>query len=158
MPHETNDRNEADRDERSVLCMRVADVILNAAADAVVVCDRDGIICFRNPGAARIFRFGAREAIDQSLDIIIPERLQAQHWEGFHKMISSGQSGYPEGHLLSVPGRRKDGSQVSIEFTVVTVKDDQSRVSNIVAIMRDVTTRFEEMKVLRKQLRESVLG
>ncbi|MGP0084792.1 MAG: hypothetical protein ACLP0B_14340 [Steroidobacteraceae bacterium] len=45
-----------------------------------------------------------------------------------------------------------------MEFTVVTIKDEQGRVSNIVAILRDVTARFEEMKALRKQLRENALG
>jgi len=70
-------------------------------------------------------------------------------------MMSSGQSQYPEGHLLSAPGRRKDGAQVSIEFTVVTVKDDRGGVSNIVALMRDVTARFEKMKALRKHVHAS---
>ena len=125
------------------------------AADAVIACDNDGIIRIWNPGAARIFGFGIEEAVGQSLDIIIPEKLRGRHWEGFHKMMSSGRSRYPEGHLLSAPGCRKDGSQVSIEFTVVTLKDHKGQVSNIVALMRDVTARFEEMKALRKQLRGS---
>ncbi len=158
MPDETDESKEADRNGLAALRARMADAILNAAANAVVVCDRDGIICFWNPGAVRIFGFGVGEAVGQSLDIIIPDRLQARHWEGFHKMICSGQSRYPEGHLLSVPGRRKDGSQVSIEFTVATIKDEQGRVSNIVAVLRDITARIEEMKALRKQLRENALG
>lgn len=158
MPDEPGESKGADPAGRAALHARMTDVILNTAANAVVVCDRVGIICFWNPGAARIFGFGVGEAVGQSLDIIIPDRLQARHWEGFHRMICSGQSRYPEGHLLSVPGRRKDGSQVSIEFTVVTIEDEQGRVSNIVAILRDVTTRFEEMKTLRKQLRENALG
>jgi PAS domain S-box-containing protein len=158
MPGEAGNRAQADREARSPLRAQVADAILNAAADAVVVCDGDGIIRLWNPGAARIFGFDAAEAIGQSLDLIIPERLQARHWDGFHKMMSSGQSRYPEGHLLSAPGRRKDGSQVSIEFTVVMLRDEHRRVSNIVAIMRDVTARFEEIKALRKELREAAGG
>ena len=59
MPDETDESKEADHDGRAVLRARMADVILNAAANAVVVCDRDGIICFWNPGAARIFDSGS---------------------------------------------------------------------------------------------------
>ena len=81
MPDETDESKEADHDGRAALRARVADVILNAAANAVVVCDRDGIICFWNPGAVRIFGFAVGEAVGQSLDIIIPDRLQARHWE-----------------------------------------------------------------------------
>ncbi len=135
--------------EADELRTRVASGILDAANDAVVVCDRAGIIRLWNPGAVRIFGFVATEAVGQSLDIIIPERLQARHWEAFHKMMSTGRSRYPEGHLLSVPGLRKDGSQLSIEFTVVALKDGDGRISHIVAVMRDATARFEEMKALR---------
>lgn len=135
----------------AILRRRVADAILDGAGDAIIACDADGIIRFWNSGASRIFGFDAREAVGQSLDIIIPERLRARHWEGFHKMVATGQSHYPEGHLLSVPGHRKDGSQVSVEFTAITLKD-RGRVFNIVAVMRDVTERFEEIKALRRQL------
>ena len=148
----------ADHSGEKAFRVRIADAILDSAADAVVICDRVGIIRLWNPGAVRIFGFSATEAVGQSLDIIIPERLQARHWDGFHKMMSSGQSRYPEGHLLSVPGRRKDGSQLSIEFTVVALKDGEGRISDIVAVMRDATARFEEMKALRKQLREGTPG
>ena len=129
---------------------KVADAILDAAADAVVACDRAGIITFWNAGAARIFGHSADEALGQSLDLIIPERLRARHWSGFHAMISSGESRYPVGHLLSVPGQRKDGATLSVEFTIVAAKEDDGRISGLVAVMRDATERFEELKRLRK--------
>jgi PAS domain S-box-containing protein len=120
----------------------------------VIVCDRDGVIRLWSAGASRIFGFTAAEATGQSLDIIIPERLQARHWDGFHKVMASGQSRYPPGHLLSAPGRRKDGAQLSLEFTAVALKDAAGRVSNIIAVIRDVTDRFEEIKALRRALAE----
>jgi PAS domain S-box-containing protein len=49
------------------------------SADAVVATDRDGIIRVRNPGAERIFGHRADEALRQSLDLTIPERLRARH-------------------------------------------------------------------------------
>ena len=51
---------------------------------------------------------------------------------------------------MSVPARPADGSTVPVEFTTVTV-EHASRVVNIVAVMRDVTARFEEIKALRRQ-------
>ena len=134
----------------AILRRRIADAILDTAGDAIIACDADGIIRFWNLGASRIFGFDAGEAVGHSLDIIIPERLRTRHWEGFRKMVATGQGRYPEGHLLSVPARREDGSQVSVEFTTVTLKDDGS-VVDIVAVMRDVTARFEEIKALRRQ-------
>ena len=96
--------------------------------------------------------------LGQSLDLIIPERLQARHWDGFHKMTSTGESRYPEGHLLSVPARRKDGAQLSIAFTVTSIKDESGAIRDIVAVMRDVTASFEELKRLRRQAGTGAAG
>jgi len=133
----------------------VADALLSSAADAVVATDREGIIRVWNPGAERIFGHRADEALGQSLDIIIPERLRARHWEGYHRVMATGESRYGSGDLLSVPGLHKDGHRISLEFTVVPLKDEHGQMQGVAAIMRDVTSRFEEMKALRQKLAEA---
>jgi PAS domain S-box-containing protein len=135
----------------------VADSILAAAADAVVAADRDGIIRIWNPGAERIFGHGADEAIGQSLDLIIPERQRAVHWQGWHRVMETGNSRYGQGDLLSVPAIREDGQRISVEFTIVPLKDEDGRMMGMVALLRDVTKRFDEMKALKKRLAETEL-
>ena len=120
--------------------------------DAIVYADAEGVIRFWNRGATRIFGFAAAEAIGRSLDIIIPERLRARHWEGFRTTMRTGQSRYSEGQMLSVPAIRKDGTQISVEFTIVPFADDSGQMTGIAAIMRDTTARFEELRSLRRQL------
>jgi PAS domain S-box-containing protein len=133
----------------------VADALLSAAADAVVATDHDGIIRVWNPGAERIFGHRADEAMGQSLDLIIPERLRSRHWEGFHRVMATGESHYGAGDLLSVPGLRKDGRRISLEFTIVPLKDERGQMWGLAAVMRDVTSRFEEMRTLKKKLAEA---
>jgi PAS domain S-box-containing protein len=133
----------------------IAGAILQGVAEAIVACDRDGIIRFWNPGAERVFGFTAGEAEGKSLDIIIPERLRARHWDGYRRMMSTGQSRYSGGDTLSVPSQRKDGTRLSIEFTLAALKDANGNVCGLAAVMRDVTARFEELKTLRKQLGQS---
>ena len=135
----------------------VAAAVLQGS-DAIVACDPDGVIRFWNGGAVRIFGFAVSEAIGQSLDIIIPERLRARHWDGYRRTVRTGQSRYGGGALLSVPSQRKDGAPLSIEFTIVTMMDGQNRIAGIVAVMRDTTARFAEMKALRQQLRNISAG
>ena len=130
----------------------VADAIVAASADAVIATDREGVIRLWNAGAERIFGHRAGEAIGQSLDLIIPERLRPRHWEGFHEVMATGKSRYGEGDLLSVPSLRKDGSRISVEFTVLPLKDEGGQLTGMAAVMRDVTPRFEELKALRQQL------
>jgi PAS domain S-box-containing protein len=129
-----------------------AEHLVSAMPDAIVYADAEGVIRFWNRGATRIFGFAEAEAIGRSLDIIIPERLRARHWEGFRTTMRTGQSRYSEGQTLSVPAIRKDGAQISVEFTIVPFADDAGQMIGIAAIMRDATVRFEELRTLRRQL------
>jgi len=130
----------------------LAQSLLAAASDAIIATDRDGVIRFWNPGAQRIFQYAAQEALGQSLDLIIPERLRARHWSGWRHVIATGRSRYGKGDVLAVPGLRKDGSRLSLEFTIVPLHDAAGRIGGMAAVMRDVTARFEEMRELRRRL------
>ena len=66
--------------------------------------------------------------------------------------MRTGQSRYGDGQILSVPAVRKDGSRVSVEFTIVPFADAAGRMIGIAAIMGDTTARFEELRALRRQL------
>jgi PAS domain S-box-containing protein len=133
----------------------IARALLEGEADAIVACDRDGIIQMWNAGAVRVFGFAAEEAVGQSLDLIIPERLRARHWDGWRHTIATGESRYSGGDTLSVPALRKDGAQISVEFTISAVRDAADEITGLAAVMRDITARFEELKALRKQVRVS---
>ena len=61
----------------------LARALLGTSSDAIIAADKDGIVRFWNPGAERIFGYTSEDAIGQSLDIIIPERLRKRHWDGY---------------------------------------------------------------------------
>lgn len=118
-------------------------------SDAIIYADARGLIAFWNKGAERIFGFSADEAMGNSLDIIIPEGLRKRHWDGFEQTMRTGQSRYGAGDLLAVPALRKDGTRISVEFTILPFQDEAGRMVGMAATLRDVTKRFEEMKALR---------
>lgn len=120
--------------------------------DALVVSDAEGLIRVWNAGAERIFGFTRSEALGQSLDIITPERLRARHWTGYAETMRTGKTRYGAGDLLSVPALRKDGAQISVQFSILPLPDGQGGLGGIAAIMRDVTADFEERKRLKKEL------
>jgi PAS domain S-box-containing protein len=128
--------------------------ILVGSPDAIVVCDPLGRIRFWNRGAERIFGFSRAEAIDAPLDLIIPERLRARHWAGWKITMSTGQTRYGEGQMLAVPAVHKDGRQISIEFSIQLLEDQKGRVEWVVAIIRDVTERYNRDKALQLELKE----
>ena len=132
---------------------QIARKLFEGMPDALVVADRKGIIRVWNGGAERIFGFSEGEALGQSLDIITPERLRERHWNGYEATMRTGQTKYGGGDLLSVPAVRKDGAQISIQFSIVPLRGEDGDLQAVAAIMRDVTEDFEERKRLRRALR-----
>lgn len=126
--------------------------LVREAPDAIIYANAQGSIAFWNKGAERIFGFSEAEAMGKSLDIIIPENLRQRHWDGFATTVRTGKTRYGAGDVLAVPALRKDGSRISIEFTILPFVDRSGRVLGMAAILREVTKRFEELKALRKEI------
>lgn len=128
--------------------------LVQHAPDAIVYADIGGMIRLWNPGAERIFGFLEEEALGKSLDIIIPERLRQRHWDAYAQTMRTGVTRYGGGDVLAVPALRKDGTQVSIEFSTLLFRDWEGRMLGVAAILRDVSKRFAELKSLREEIAE----
>lgn len=137
---------------------RLGRVLMEAAPDAIIFADREGAIRFWNTGAERLFGFAAAEALGRPLDIIVPEPQRVRHWSGFRRVMETGESRYGSGDVLAVPGLRKDGRRISLEFTIVPLRDASGRMEGMAAILRDVTQRFEELRALKRQVAEHQEG
>jgi PAS domain S-box-containing protein len=127
--------------------------ILDGSPDAILVAGRDGAVRFWNAAAARVFGHTAEEAATGGMDLIIPERLRGRHWEGWDTVMETGVTRYGDGQLLAVPALRKDGRQISIEFSIQLLRDADGRIEWVVAVVRDVTERFEREKALRARVK-----
>lgn len=125
--------------------------IVQNAPDAIVVADREGTIRLWNAGAEAIFGYRADEAVGGSLDLIIPERQRARHWDGYRRVMATGVTRYGR-DLLAVPAVRKDGSRISLEFTILPLRDAGGDIAGVAAILRDVTERWEQDRALRQRL------
>jgi PAS domain S-box-containing protein len=125
---------------------------VDAAADAIIAAGADGRIIFWNPAATRIFGFTETEALGQSLDLIIPERFRARHWEGYRQVMETGKTKYAV-DVLRVPATAKDGRALSIAFTV-TLLDASDGGRILTAIVRDESTRWNEERELKRRLAE----
>lgn len=131
--------------------------ITDEAPDAVVWADAEGIVRYWNRGAEELFGWPAADAVGQSMDMIIPENLRDRHWEGYHRVMGGGESRYGRRELLKVPALRSDGTRVSIEFTLQTA-EHPTFGSIAVAVLRDASEAFNEMRALRKRLAELEAG
>ena len=135
------------------LCRR----LVAESRDAIIFADKDGLIRLWNAGAEAMFGYRAAEMEGQSLDRIIPEALRARHNEGFRRALAAGESRYAA-DLLAVPGLRKDGSRLSLEFTITLIKDGAGEVLGAAAILRDVSIRWQREREMKKRLAELEAG
>lgn len=130
---------------------RLLKQVVDNAPDAILVSDKEGIIRFWNSGAERMFGHTAAEALGRTLDLIIPENLRGRHWEGYWRVMASGETKYKTG-LLSSPGVCKDGSRISLEFSMVLLRDEAGEMEGCGSIMRDVSERWQKEKALKERL------
>ena len=119
--------------------------------EAVIFADQQGVVRLWNRAAETMFGYSADEALGQSLDLIVPERFRARHWEGYRHVMATGVTSYGQ-RLLAVPAMRKDGQRISIEFSIALLKDEHGEVTGVAAVVRDVTARGQADRELRRRL------
>lgn len=128
----------------------IAAAILASMQEAVIYADLHGVIQSWNRGAEAIFGFSSDEAVGQSVDIIIPEKLRAAHWAGFNKAVAHGD-------ILSSPGARmtrglkKDGEQLYVEMSFAMVRSQSGEMTGSIAVARDATARYLAERAARLQ-------
>ncbi|MBU3642173.1 PAS domain S-box protein [Polynucleobacter sp. Fuers-14] len=127
--------------------------LVECVGDAIVVADAHEKIVLWNPAATRIFGYSEQEALGNTLDLIVPERQRQKHNEGYNHSMETGTTRYGAS-LLKVPAKHKDGSTISIAFTVGMLFDASGKASGVAAIIRDESERFAEERALKKRLSE----
>lgn len=112
--------------------------IIRQAPDAIIFADVTGTIREWNDRATQLFGFTREEALGHGLDVIIPERLRAAHWEGFRAAIAAGRT-RSGGRALRTRAVAKGGERLYVEMSFSLVLDERGVVLGAIAIARDAT-------------------
>ena len=118
--------------------------VIEQASEAVLFADANEIIKIWNKKAELVFGYTSEEAIGRPLAIIIPDRFLSRHQGGYKGVIKTGVTAY-DGKILSVPAKRKDGSTISIEFSVSIIRE-KGEILGVLAIIRDTTGKWHKTK------------
>ncbi len=130
-----------------------SDDILECMSEALIFADVEGIIRAWNPGAEAIFGYSAAEALNQNLDLIIPENLRKAHWNGYHRATEMGATVHGRRSFIT-RSLHKSGQQLYVDMSFAIVKNQAGVTIGSAAIARDATARHLEEKNLRRQLAE----
>lgn len=116
------------------------DALLNAAVDAIIIIEGNGLIESINPAAERMFGYQPGQLIGKNVNILMPDPyssehnqyLQNYHHTGKAKIIGIGRE---------VKAKRHNGQIFPIELSVGEIIEGDER--RYIGIIRDVTTRKE---------------
>lgn len=129
--------------------------LLDAAPDAIIAVDADGLIQLINRQAEAMFGYGREHLVGQSLELLIPERVRAQH--PAHR---DGYFGHPVtrpmGAGLELSARRSDGTEFPVDISLSSLDTEDGRL--VTAAVRDVTDRKRseaEQATLEARLRRA---
>lgn len=125
--------------------------LIEQVADAVIYADTGGAIRIWNAAAERLFGFSAAEAIGRSLDLIIPERLRAAHWQAFDAALACGATKLG-GKATLTRAQTRDGGTVYVDMSFSLLTDEQGAVLGSMAVARDATARRDELAALRARI------
>ncbi|MEI7431519.1 MAG: PAS domain S-box protein [Betaproteobacteria bacterium] len=126
-------------------------LIVERMADAMIYSDREGLIRGWNAAAEALFGYAKDEAIGQSLDLIIPERLRDPHWVGFNRAMASGATKHAGRATVTRSLTRSRGT-IYVEMSFAVVGDSEGQVLGSVAVARDATQRQQKDRELRERL------
>jgi PAS domain S-box-containing protein len=131
--------------QRAAAHMALQSTALEAAANAIVITDRNGTILWVNPAFTRLTGYTAEEAMGQNPRLLKSGLQEPSFYARLWETISSG-------HVWSeqVLNRRKDGTLYTEEMTITPVRSNGA-ISHFIAIKQDVTDRRRAEEQLRYQ-------
>ncbi|GLY18914.1 hypothetical protein Kisp01_59280 [Kineosporia sp. NBRC 101677] len=111
---------------------------LDAAPDAMIVTDRDGLIQLANAQTLALFGYSADELRGQPVEILVPPESRADHPRRRASFTDSPTT-RPMGSGLELEGIRKDGSRVPVEISLASVEDEGDLL--VICTVRDISER-----------------
>jgi|GEM_PF-5124808 len=138
---EVNSQLQRERDQ-----LKLQTATLEAAGNAIVITNREGIITWTNPAFTRLTGYTSQEAVGQSLRLLKSNKHNESFYRNLWETILSGQVW--EGELIN---RRKDGSLYNEEQSITPVRNAADEITHFISIKHDITTRKQIEDSLYRQ-------
>ena len=119
------------------------------APDAIVVVSRKGIIVRANKHAERLFGYSANELSDANHEILLPDRFRKKHLKHRRTYMTDPHI-RPMGTGLELYGRKKDGSEFSVDIALGPLKAEKETF--VIAVIRDVSEHKKSEASLKRAL------
>lgn len=113
--------------------------IIDIVGSGIVSIDEEHRIILFNRQSERMFGYAAHEVIGQSVDVLLPERLRAQHGEKIEQF--AGGDTYARSSLVlpDARGLRKNGEEFPVELNISQLEVGGRRI--LTAAINDISQR-----------------
>ncbi len=118
--------------------LRVLSLVVEQAADGVLITDPDGVIEYVNPAFERMTGYGRDELISNKPSLLKSGRHDQAFYQSIWQTVTKGEMF--RGTLIN---RRKDGELFYEEKVITPLKDEQGHVTHLVSTGRDITERVK---------------
>ena len=126
--------------------LRLQSAALEAAANSIVITDREGTIVWVNEAFSHATGFPKDEVLGKNPRILHSGNHDKTFYANLWSTIASGRVWRGE-----ITNRRKDGTLCTEEMTITPVRSSGTDISHFVAIKQDIT----ERKLLERQLQQA---
>jgi PAS domain S-box-containing protein len=133
----------------------ILDAVLDAAVDAIIVCDAAGHIVRANIAAARLFGYEIDSMPGRSVEDLMPESERSRHAAAMERYIRTGEPRVI-GIGRDVEGLRADGALFPLHLSVGHARIDDR--DYFVAILHDLSRRTAVERSLQQAQRLEALG
>ena len=118
---------------------------LNAAANSIVITDRDGMIKWVNPAFTQLTGYTMEEVTGKNPRILKSGKHEEPFYAELWKTILAGKTWRGELH-----NKRKDGTFYIEEMTITPVLTESGEITHFVAIKQDVTEKVHARNALKE--------
>jgi PAS domain S-box-containing protein len=128
---------------------RIFSAAVESSNDAIITKSLDGTITGWNPAAERLFGYSAAEAVNQSIDLIVPAGRKAET-DDILRRIGWGETieNYETQRL------RKDGRAVEVSLGVSPIKTPSGEIIGASKTVRDISESKKTLHALHQQTEE----
>ncbi|MEN8189433.1 MAG: PAS domain S-box protein [Thermodesulfobacteriota bacterium] len=126
---------------------------IDQASETVVITDSEGIIQYVNPAFENLTGYTREEAIGLNPRVLKSGQHDDDFYADMWDTLLQGEVWH--GYLIN---RKKDGSLFEEEASISPVKNSGGRITNFVAVKRDVTREVSLEKQLQQAIKMEAIG
>lgn len=126
---------------------------VESAPNGLIMLDASGRIQFVNRCVERLFGYARAELIGRRIEMLLPQRVRAEHVKDRTEFVSSGKVKAIPGRDLS--GLRKDGVEIPLQIHLSRVETDHGELVLCTVIDIAERVRYQQQLELAKQAAEA---